>query len=109
MDRLADELVTMARALLRRLRLRRSDVEVVLAGGVFATTEPGFHRRLEDGIHAAAPRAQIVRPQVPPVCGAALIGIDRLSPTGAAPAAAAERLRSAFATLSPETVQEGGA
>lgn len=107
-DRLADELVAMAAALLRRLRLRRADVEVVLAGGVFAATEPHFYRRLEDGIHAVAPRATIVRPTVSPVCGAALIGLDRLSPGGVATAEASLRLCSAFEGLTPTTVDPEG-
>lgn len=105
-DRLADELVNMAGALVRRLRLGRSDVEIVLAGGVFATTEAQFHRRLEEGIHTIAPRATVVRPTVPPVCGAALIGLDRLAPGGATPAAVAQRLRSAFETATLESIQE---
>ena len=46
----------MARALIRRLRLSRLDPEVVLAGGVFGTDEPGFHARLEAGIRPAPPR-----------------------------------------------------
>ena len=54
-DRLADELVAMARALIRRLRLTRLDPEVVLAGGVFRTDEPGFHARLEAGIRGRRP------------------------------------------------------
>ena len=95
-DRLADELITMARALLRRLRMTRLDPEVVLAGGVFSTTEPGFYARLDSGIHDAAPAARIVRLAAPPVLGPALIGLDRLSPTGAANPRAADALRSAL-------------
>ena len=99
-DRLADELVAMARALLRRLRLTRLDPEVVLAGGVFRTTEPGFYARLEAGIAAAAPRARLVRLTAPPVLGAALIGLDRLA-GGSAEAAVEARLRDALATATP--------
>jgi N-acetylglucosamine kinase-like BadF-type ATPase len=78
-DRLADELVVMARALIRRLRLSRLDPEIVLAGGVFRTDEPGFHARLEAGIRGAAPEARLVRLTAPPVLGAALLGLDRLA------------------------------
>jgi N-acetylglucosamine kinase-like BadF-type ATPase len=91
-DRLADELVAMARALIRRLHLSRVDPEVVLAGGVFRTTEPAFYRRLEGGILAAAPRARLVRLTAPPVLGAALIGLDRLA-GGTTSAAVEDRLR----------------
>jgi N-acetylglucosamine kinase-like BadF-type ATPase len=94
-DRLADELAGMARALIRRLRLGRLDPEVVLAGGVFRTGEPGFHARLEAGIRAAAPRAVPVRLTAPPVLGAALIGLDRLA-GGTTDAAVEDRLRRAL-------------
>lgn len=91
-DRLADELVAMARALIRRLRMTRLDLEVVLAGGIFRTNEPGFHARLEAGVRAAAPRAQLVLLAAPPVLGAALIGLDRLA-GGITEAAVENRLR----------------
>lgn len=91
-DRLADELVAMARALIRRLRLARLDPEIVLAGGVFRTDEPGFHARLEAGIHVTAPRARLVRLTAPPVLGAALLGLDRLA-GGTAEPAVENRLR----------------
>lgn len=95
-DRLVDELVGMARALIRRLRLGRLDPEIVLAGGVFRTEDRAFWERLEAGLLAAAPRAQIHRLNAPPVLGAALIGLDRLAPTGATPPETEARLRAAL-------------
>lgn len=95
-DRLADELVGMGVALIRRLRLGRLDPEIVLAGGVFKTGDPSFHERLRAGILAAAPRATIRRLTAPPVLGAALIGLDRLAPGGATPADVETRLRAAL-------------
>jgi N-acetylglucosamine kinase-like BadF-type ATPase len=95
-DRLADELAGMARALIRRLRLAALDPEVVLAGGVFRTDDAAFHERLRAGILAAAPRASIVRLTAPPVLGAALVGLDRLSPAGATAPDVEARLRSAL-------------
>jgi N-acetylglucosamine kinase-like BadF-type ATPase len=100
-DRLADELVGMARALIRRLRLGRLDPDVVLAGGVFRTDEPGFQARLEAGVHAAAPRARLVRLTAPPVLGAALIGLDRLARDGVTPPAIEDRLREALRRWNP--------
>jgi N-acetylglucosamine kinase-like BadF-type ATPase len=94
-DRLADELVAMARALIRRLRLSRLNPEVVLAGGVFRTNERGFHDRLEAGILAAAPRATLVRLSAPPVLGAALLGLDRVA-GGTTDPATEGRLRGAL-------------
>lgn len=95
-DRLADELAVMATALIRRLRLGRLDPEVVLAGGVFKTDDRPFFDRLEAGVRAVAPAAQLRRLTAPPVLGAALIGLDRLASDGATPPAAERRLRAAL-------------
>ena len=88
-DHLADELAGAAVATIRRLRLVRAAVPVILSGGVFRTEDPEFHVRLRARIAAGVPRARIARLGVPPVVGAALLGLDRLG----APAAAGDRLR----------------
>ena len=77
--RLAEELALMANALMRRLHLTRLPVEVVLAGGVFRSTDEQFYRELYDRIRAAAPRARFVHLAWPPVAGAALMALDELS------------------------------
>jgi len=77
-DRLADELVAMATALIRRLRLTRLDPDVVLAGSVFRAEDPAFHARVRDGVLAVAPAARIVRLEAPPVLGSALLGLEQL-------------------------------
>ena len=94
--RLADELVAMAGALIRRLRMADLDPEVVLGGGVFQATDPAFYARIEAGVKAVAPRASIVRLTAPPVLGAALLGLDRLAADGAADPAAEARIRKAI-------------
>jgi hypothetical protein len=76
-------------ATIRRLRLVRAAVPIVLSGGVFQAEDPDFHARLWARILAGVPRAQIARLRVPPVVGAALLGLDRLT----APTAAGDRLR----------------
>jgi N-acetylglucosamine kinase-like BadF-type ATPase len=78
-DRLADEIVAMAGAMIRRLHLTRLDPEVVLGGGVFRTPDAAFRARIEAGVHALAPRARVVRQEAPPVAGAALLGLDALA------------------------------
>jgi N-acetylglucosamine kinase-like BadF-type ATPase len=83
-DLLADEIVTFVRAAIQRLGVEDEPVEVVLGGGVFNTRDERFHRRIDEGIHAVAPRAELVRLEVPPVLGAALMGLDAI---GAAPQA----------------------
>ena len=100
-DRLADELVAMARALLRRLHMTRLDPDIVLAGGVFRTAEAGFHARLSDGIHAVAPTARLARLKAPPVLGAALLGLDRQARDGATSSAVETRLRDALERWRP--------
>jgi N-acetylglucosamine kinase-like BadF-type ATPase len=93
-DRLADELATMAIAIARQLRVARRSVDVVLAGGVFRATDPAFYRRLEAGVRAAVPGANFVRLRDRPVLGAALLGLDELGvPRGGA---AERRLRREF-------------
>lgn len=95
-DRLADELMNWARAVIRRLVLTRLDPDVVLAGGVFRTEEQGFYDRLAEGIHAVAPRARLVRLTAPPVLGAVLLGLDSLAASDATAPEVADRLRAAF-------------
>jgi len=88
-DHQADELAGTAVATIRRLRLVRAAVPVILSGGVFRTEDATFHARLEERIRAGVPRAQVALLGVPPVTGAALLGLDRLG----APASARERVR----------------
>jgi N-acetylglucosamine kinase-like BadF-type ATPase len=92
-DRVADELALMAGAIGRRLRVARRDVDVVLVGSVFRTTDTAFHDRVRAGIRMALPRAHIERLSAPPVLGAALLGLDEL---GGRRAAAERRLREQF-------------
>jgi N-acetylglucosamine kinase-like BadF-type ATPase len=91
-DVLADEVVAFIRAAVVRLGLEHDDVEVVLGGGVFDTTDEGFHARVATGVHAVAPEARLVRLDAPPVLGAALIGLDMIE----ASAEAAVSLRRAL-------------
>jgi N-acetylglucosamine kinase-like BadF-type ATPase len=81
-DKLADEVVAMTRSMIVRLRMRRLDPDVILGGGVFRTQEPGFVARIEAGIAALAPRSTVRRLAVPPVAGAALLGLDALGADG---------------------------
>ena len=98
-DRLADELLVMIQTLVRRTRLGRREPEVVLAGGVFRNRDEAFYRRLEAGIEATAPGARVVRLAVPPVIGAALIGLDALDLPAHVCEPAESRLRAEGARL----------
>ena len=77
-DRQAEEIVRMAVVAIRRLRMTRLDVDVVLGGGVFSAGDRGFLDRVEEGIDDVAPQARVRVLDVPPVVGAALLGLDRI-------------------------------
>jgi N-acetylglucosamine kinase-like BadF-type ATPase len=96
LDDLGDEVVAWAEAMIRRLHLTRSDVPVVLSGGVFRATYQPFVTRIRSRIEAVAPAAHVHVLDAPPVLGAALIGLDRLDLSPAQRTAAEARLRSAM-------------
>ena len=83
-DLVADELVRMASAAIRRLDLATMPVEVVLGGGVFGTHYGGFVERIRGGILAEASLASFVRLPGPPVVGAAILGLEALGVATAA-------------------------
>jgi N-acetylglucosamine kinase-like BadF-type ATPase len=87
LDQLADEVVAMSTAAITRLRIADADVDVVLGGGMFRSRDPVFLERIRAGIEAVAPRATATTLTVPPVVGAALLGLDRI---GASPRARAQ-------------------
>jgi N-acetylglucosamine kinase-like BadF-type ATPase len=91
-SRLADEIVTMAGTVIRRLGLSGSAVPVVLGGGVLTARDPQLLSWIAERLAGPAPGAQVSVVQVPPIAGAALLGLDR---AGAAPAAE-RRLRAAY-------------
>jgi len=80
-DRMAEEVVIMARVALTRLGIERVEAEVVLGGGVLRAQPPVLMERI--AVHAAAeiPQAVLVVAQDPPVVGAALLGLDALGLT----------------------------
>lgn len=87
-DRQADEVVAMAGAGIRKLRMTRMDVHVVLGGGIFRNRFLPFQRRIEEGIGGFASDARITALDTPPVVGAALLGLDRIGASAAAKARA---------------------
>lgn len=91
-DRQADEVVAMAGTAIRKLRMTDLDVDVVLGGGIFHNEDQAFFARIRDGLRRVAPSVSVRVLTVPPVLGAALLGLDRI---GAARAAKA-RVRTAL-------------
>jgi N-acetylglucosamine kinase-like BadF-type ATPase len=91
----ADEVAVMAGALIRRLHLVRSDVEVVLGGGTLQTGDAVVFERICERLAASAPSAQVSVLDVSPVFGAVVEAFDRVEVDAAARTAA----RRALATL----------
>jgi N-acetylglucosamine kinase-like BadF-type ATPase len=77
-DRLAREVVTMARVALGRLDLLATPVELVLGGGVLQARVPVLQHAIAAHAAAQIPLAQLVVVTEPPVRGAALLGLDSL-------------------------------
>jgi N-acetylglucosamine kinase-like BadF-type ATPase len=86
--RQAAEVCAMAAAALRRLGLGPAGVPVVLGGGVLESRQPLLMAEIGRELAVAAPGAVPRVLDVPPVAGAALLGLDQV----AAPAAARQRL-----------------
>jgi N-acetylglucosamine kinase-like BadF-type ATPase len=108
LDRQVDELVAMARAIIRRLSLTRRSPTVVLAGGVFASRDEPFEARIRAGIQAVAPGATVRRAEALPVLGAALLGLDRLGSVTAADRPAIEsRIRASLGAWRPVEARGG--
>lgn len=76
-----EEAAVTANALIKRLALQSTDVEVGLAGGVFKGEGPLLIDTIQENIHSLAPRARIRRTQYEPVVGAALLAIERTGST----------------------------
>jgi len=89
----AEEIVTMATVAMRRLDLLDEPTDVVLGGGVLTAGHPLLMETVIRLLAAAAPKAIPRVVDVPPVVGAALLGLDQ---TNAAPTAHSH-LRAAFA------------
>ncbi|MFB4273850.1 MULTISPECIES: N-acetylglucosamine kinase [unclassified Nonomuraea] len=84
--RQAEEVTVMAQVCLRRLGLLETPVEVVLGGGLLTARDPLLTSLLDAGFALRAPRAKIVVADLPPVMGAALLGLERLGASEAAKA-----------------------
>ena len=95
--RQAGEICAMALTAMRRLGLTGLATPVVLGGSVLAARDPMLTAGVTEGIRAGAPHAAVRITDVPPVAGAALLGLDHL---GAGPEAE-RRLRAHYAERTP--------
>jgi N-acetylglucosamine kinase-like BadF-type ATPase len=99
--RLGDEICVMAVTVIRRLGLSGAPVPVVLGGRVLTARDPVLIERIRTGLAAEVPDAEARIVDVPPVAGAALLGLDQV----AAPPGAEARLRAAYPA--PKAVRAG--
>jgi N-acetylglucosamine kinase-like BadF-type ATPase len=91
-SRLADEISVMAITAMRRLGLTGLATPVVLGGGVITARVPLLIDSVLRQLSETAPDAKVSIIDVPPVAGAALLGLDHVK----APPAAESRLRAAY-------------
>lgn len=82
-DRMAQEVVTLARVALVRLGIADRAAQVVLGGGVLRARAAVLMDRIEARAAAEIPLARLIVVREPPVVGAALLGLDTLGLTGA--------------------------
>jgi N-acetylglucosamine kinase-like BadF-type ATPase len=75
-ERLAHEIVTLARVALERLGLLGEHVEVVLGGGVLAAGNPVLLDAVESGLRGLSAELEPRLATAPPIVGAALLALD---------------------------------
>jgi N-acetylglucosamine kinase-like BadF-type ATPase len=98
-DRLADEVVALARAALVRLEMIDEPAEVLLGGGVLSAADGEVIAAIEERLQRVAPLAVVRRAESPPIVGAALLALDELGADASAQQRAREELGAAVARL----------
>jgi N-acetylglucosamine kinase-like BadF-type ATPase len=76
--RVGTEVGITANAIIRRLGLETTDVEVVLGGSVFKGKGPLLIDTVTQVVHRVTPQAAIVRPEFEPVVGAVFLALESL-------------------------------
>jgi N-acetylglucosamine kinase-like BadF-type ATPase len=102
-DRLAEEIALLVTVSLARLGLQDSPADVVLGGGVARARHPRLLEGVETRVRECSPDIRMVVVDDPPVVGAALLGLDRLS----APRDAGARLRQELSVGSVGSARPG--
>jgi N-acetylglucosamine kinase-like BadF-type ATPase len=100
-DRLAAEIVALARVAITRLGLEGEPVEVLLGGGVLQSADPRLEAAITAGLAEVGPSITARSTSAPPILGAALLGLDALE---AAPEAYARLRKQLQPTAEPVTV-----
>jgi N-acetylglucosamine kinase-like BadF-type ATPase len=77
-QRLASEVIALARVALTRLGLTGEPVEVLLGGGVLQDVDGDLLAAIDAGLREAAPAVRVRPTAQPAIVGAALLGLDQL-------------------------------
>jgi N-acetylglucosamine kinase-like BadF-type ATPase len=83
-DRLAAEVVALARVAVTRLSLDAAPVEVLLGGGLMRAGNGRLEGAIAEGLRAVGPKVTARVVPEPPIVGAALLGLDELAADPAA-------------------------
>ena len=104
-DRLADEVVALARAAFTRLGLDDAPVEVLVGGGLMRFADARLIERIDRGLQRVSSSIVLRRTSQPPIVGAALLALDAVG----ADVEAQQRLRTELsaAVAALETVEVG--
>jgi len=105
-ERLASEVVALARVAITRLDLANEPVEVLLGGGLLRAGDGRLLGAIEEGLRDVGEHIEVHRTASPPIVGAALFGLDALG----ADEEARARVRSELAAAvdSDEELEEEG-
>jgi len=98
-ERLADEVVAMARVALERLDLTSRPVEVLLGGGILRPGNGKLEAAIEAGLREVGRQVTVRNTESPPIVGAALMGLDELGAGSDAQARARSELMDAVSSL----------
>jgi N-acetylglucosamine kinase-like BadF-type ATPase len=107
-ERLAAEVVALARVAITRLDLDREPVEVLLGGGLLRAGDGRLLGAIEDGLRDVGDHVVVHRTASPPVVGAALFGLDALGAGEDARARVREELAAAVDSDEEPGAEEGG-
>ncbi len=108
-DRLAAEIVTLARVALERLGLTDEPVEVMLGGGMFRSRDRPLLDAIERGLRGVGPNLSARVTDSPPIVGAALLGIDAVGGDDDARTRIGSELSRAVERFEPGSVADGNA
>ncbi len=106
-QRLADEVVALARVALERLDLTHDPVEILLGGGLLRPGNGTLEAAIETGLREVGDSITVRNTESPPIVGAALLGLDELGAGAEAQERVRRELDDAVAALEPERPADG--